>query len=850
MSIRSAPTILTSLPSAAAKSSDSSGDGIQAQARPVVRGKFIYVGDEKLYIRGVTYGTFRPNADADQFPPREVVERDFALMRANGTNALRTYTVPPRWLLDLAQRDGLFVMVGLPWEQHVTFLSDRQRVRSIEKRVREGVRACAGHPAVLCYSIGNEIPAPIVRWHGRRPIEKFLERLYHIAKSEDPEGLFTYVNYPSTEYLRLPFVDIFCFNVYLEQKPALETYLARLQNLADNRPLLMAEIGLDSRRHSEAKQAQSLDWQIRTTAAAGCAGAFVFAWTDEWYCGGHDIEDWDFGLVTRDRQPKLALAAVRGAFAETPFPPETAWPRISVVVCTYNGSRTLRDCLSGLKKIEYPDYEVIVVDDGSRDHSAAIAREFGARVISTENRGLSAARNTGMEAATGEIVAYIDDDAYPDPHWLGYLASMFRGTGYAAIGGPNIAPPGDGSIAECVVNAPGGPVHVLLSDTEAEHIPGCNMAFRKTHLQAIGGFDPAFRTAGDDVDVCWRIQQRGWKIGFCAAAMVWHHRRNSVRTYWKQQQGYGKAEAQLERKWPEKYNAVGHIKWAGQLYGKGLTRMLGRRQRIYHGPWGRAPFQSLHESTPSLLTVLPTMPEWYVVVLGLGGLSALSLLWPKLIAVLPFFVLAASATIGQAILSAAQASFPSAPRSRLTRLKLYVLTAVLHLLQPLARLWGRARHGLTAFRLRGPRGMMFPFPRKNTLWSENWRSPEEALGSLALSLRKDGAVLVHGGHCDRWDLEARGGTLGAARLFMTVEEHGAGKQLFRFRCWPQFSPEGVIGIILLTALTVGAALDEYWLAYNILTLVTLALLGRTLYEAGCAISALQRALQRGFEEKP
>jgi O-antigen biosynthesis protein len=818
--------------------------------RPRVSGKFIFIGEEKLYVRGVTYGTFAPGPHGDQFPDRDIVERDMTLMVANGLNAVRTYTVPPRWLLDLAERHGLFVMVGLPWEQHVTFLSDQQRVRSIEERVREGVRACAGHPAVLCYSIGNEIPAAIVRWHGRRPIEKFLERLCRAAKSEDPDGLFTYVNFPSTEYLRLPFVDLFCFNVYLEEKSSLETYLARLQNLSDNRPLLMAEIGLDSRRNGEPKQAQALDWQIRAASAAGCAGAFIFAWTDEWHCGGHAIEDWDFGLVTRDRQPKAALLAVRDAFAGTPLRPDASWPLISVVVCTYNGSRTLRDCLSGLRKIEYPNYEVIVVDDGSRDNSAAIARELGAVVISTENRGLSSARNTGMEAATGEIVAYIDDDAYPDPHWLSYLAAMFRAAPFAAVGGPNIAPPGDGSIAECVVNAPGGPVHVLLSDTEAEHIPGCNMAFRKSHLQSIGGFDPRFRTAGDDVDVCWRIQQHGWKIGFSAAAMVWHHRRNSVAAYWKQQQGYGKAEAQLERKWPEKYNAVGHIKWAGQLYGRGLTRMLGRRQRVYHGPGGRAPFQSLHESTPNLLSVLPTMPEWYVVVFGLGGLSALSLLWPKLIAAAPFFLLAAGATVWQAVLSAAQASFPSQPRSRLTRFKLHALTACLHLLQPLARLWGRARHGLTAFRLRGPRGMNLPFPKNKVIWSENWRSPEEALGLIADSLRRDGAVLVHGGECDRWDLESRGGVLGAARLFMTVEEHGEGKQLFRFRCSPKFSLEGIIAIILLTALSVGAAVEEYWLAYNILALATILLLGRTLYEAACGMSALQRALQRGLDERP
>ncbi len=137
--------------------------------RAQVRGRFIYAGEQKLYLRGVTYGTFRPDEDGNEYYDSEAAERDFAEMAANGLNAVRTYTVPPGWLLDAAQRHGLRVMVGLPWETHVAFLDDDQHARDIEQRVRAGVRACAGHPAVLCYAIGNEIPAPIVRWHGRMP---------------------------------------------------------------------------------------------------------------------------------------------------------------------------------------------------------------------------------------------------------------------------------------------------------------------------------------------------------------------------------------------------------------------------------------------------------------------------------------------------------------------------------------------------------------------------------------------------------------------------------------------------------------------------------------------------------
>ncbi len=336
-------------------------------------------------------------------------------MSANGVNAVRTYTAPPRWLLEIAQRCNLRVLVGMQGERHYTFLHDKKIVREIRKQVRNRARACAGHPAVLGYLVANEIPASIVRWHGASAVEKFLKQLRDEVKEEDPEALVSYANYPSTEYLDLSFLDLVCFNVFLESQDKYEAYLARLQNLAGNRPLLVTEIGLDSHRNGDKAQAACLDWQIRKTFAAGCAGAFVYAWTDEWYRGGEDVIDWDFGLTSRTREPKLALGIVRKAFEEVPFASKEAWPKVSVVVCTFNGSRTIRECLEGIGKLRYPNYETIVVDDGSTDGAGDIAAEYDVRLIRTENQGLSAARNLGWQSAAGEIVAYIDDDARPDP---------------------------------------------------------------------------------------------------------------------------------------------------------------------------------------------------------------------------------------------------------------------------------------------------------------------------------------------------------------------------------------------------------------------------------------------------
>jgi GT2 family glycosyltransferase len=809
-----------------------------------VSGKFLTLAENKFYARGVTYGTFRPGAYDNQYSDPVVVDRDFAQMAANGVNAVRIYTVPPRWLLDTAQRHGLRVMVGLPWEEHITFLDDGERSRSIEQRVRAGVRACAGHPAVLCYVIGNEIPANIVRWYGRRRVERYLERLYRAAKAEDPEGLVTYANYPSTEYLRLPFLDLFCANLYLEEQGSFETYLARLHNIAGDRPVIMTEIGMDSRRHGEETQASTIDWQIRTTFDSGCVGAFLFAWTDEWHRGGHDIEDWDFGLTTRNRDPKPALVAARTAFAEVPFPNDLPWPRISVVVCSKNGERTIRECLEGLLELEYQNFEVIVVDDGSTDATAQIAGEYGLRVISTENRGLSDARNTGMDAATGEIVAYIDDDTCPDPHWLTYLAASFLYSDHAGVGGPNIAPPGEGLVAECVANAPGNPVHVLLSDKEAEHIPGCNMAFRKDRLQAVGGFDSRFRIAGDDADLCWRIREQGWTLGFAPAAMVWHHRRSSVRAYWQQQKGYGRADAMLARKWPKKYNAVGNLRWEGRLYGRGISNKSGwRRERIFHGTWGTALFQSVYQPAPDVLGRLPLTPEWHLFGVALLALTALSVDWLPIALALPLLLFVFTASSVQAIAGAAEASHSTTNRPRITRLLLLGLTAFLHLLQPLARLRGRFASRPAPWRKSSSGNFSPPRSRNVDLWSERWRSPEGWLGAVEAVLWKMGAVPIRGGNYDRWDLELRGGRLGAARLRMAVEEHGGGKQLVRFHAWPRYSIEGLLAVLLLVALSVGAASNHAWGDSVILSATAVVLILSVMSEGACATSTFLRTLE-------
>jgi GT2 family glycosyltransferase len=777
---------------------------VSPKARTRVHGRSVLVpGGEKLHVRGVTYGTFGAS-NGSAFPPAERVRRDFNAMVAAGVNTVRTYLPPPLWMLDAAHEAGLRVMVGLAWEQHVAFLEQPHRARDIATRVAQQVRDCEAHPAILCYAIGNEIPAPIVRWHGKRRTERFLEQLYWAAKSADPGGLFTYVNYPSTEYLELPFLDLSAFNVFLEDEGTFESYLARLQNLSGDRPLLVTEIGLDSRRNGAQAQARALAWQVRHAFATGAAGVFVFSWTDEWHRGGEEVTDWDFGLVDRQRRPKPSLEVISKAFASIPFSRDGVWPRISVVVCTHNGQDTLPECLSRVRALAYPDFETIVICDGSRDSSALIARDHGAVVIETDHRGLSHARNCGIARAEGEIVAFLDDDAYPDADWLYYLAAGFRDERNAGVGGPNLPPDDERLVADCVAAAPGGPIHVLISDREAEHVPGCNMAFRKSALEQIGGFDERFRTAGDDVDVCWRLQKAGKTLGFSAGAVVMHRRRDSVMRYLKQQYGYGKAEALLERKWPSRYNRAGASRWSGRIYERPTSAQPRRRPQVRYGTWGTGLFQSIYDPPPSMLASIFRMPESLLLLALLGAVSGLGLLWrPLLVALVPL-----AAVFGwiltRAVAGGWNANPPVPGRSALETFERRALTAVLFLAQPCARLAGRLRNGLSPWRRRLRPGGAWPRPRKVELWSELWREPPARIAQLHDALAMRGGFVRSGGPFDRWDLDLRTGPLGGVKIRVAIEEHGAGKQLLRARIWPRASAGSILVALTLALVAIFA----------------------------------------------
>jgi O-antigen biosynthesis protein len=812
------------------------------EARIELDSKFLATGGSRFWVRGITYGAFAPDAEGREYTNDIQIDRDFAQMAALGFNTVRIpHTLPPRSLFDVAQHHGLRVMAGLSAEHGAGYLIDGSLPDDFEKVFRGKVKHAVGHPALLCLALGNEIPAPQVRWLGRRRVERYLRRLCAIVKQEDPMALVTYVNYPSTEYLDLSFLDLISFNVYLERQQDFAAYLSRLQHIADQRPLLLTELGLDSMRNGEIRQATTLQWQIRETFSAGAAGAVIFSWTDDWCRGREPVTDWAFGITDRNRNPKAAAAAVRSAFADVPFGSIVDWPRISVVVCTFNGSRTIRKCLASLTALDYPDYEVIVIDDGSTDGTAEIVAEFPCRVIHQTNRGLSTARNVGLKASTGEIVAYIDDDAFADRDWLHFLAVAFRKSNHAGVGGPNIAP-ADGFAATVVARSPGGPCHVMLSDDVAEHIPGCNMAFRRDALMAIGGFDPQFLVAGDDVDICWQIQQTGQTIGFAPAGVVWHKRRNSVRGFLRQQAAYGKAESLLAAKWPEKYNILGHVTWAGRIYGRGPMLLGLFAERVYHGMWGLAPFQTLQRAAPSGLLVAAATPEWYLLIALFAAASVLGLFWrPLWLVSIPLLAIFLALPAIDAAINATKAPFPPGYNRSSKRVRLWLATFLLSIMQPAARLFGRLLHGLAPWRARGTNGFEKSLVSSVALWSQTSRLPERWLALIRESLLCSGVTVINGGPYDRWDLEVRAGVFGGSRLLMAVEDHGSGNQYVRALIRPHFPIPVIVGFLVLIVFGAAAAVDRAWFATAALALTDGLLVGRSVFESAAAAGAFRKA---------
>lgn len=219
------------------------------------------------------------------------------------------------------------------------------------------------------------------------------------------------------------------------------------------------------------------------------------------------------------------------------FRPPTA---VSVVINTLNRRDHLERTLVALRDQTYPRFEVIVVNGPSTDDSAEMLRSFeaSARLATCAEACLGISRNIGVAMAAGDIVAFTDDDAVPGPDWLDLLVPAYDQNDVAAAGGPVFDVPLnriEWKICTCdrlgIPNTDSAaPIdrYVGPRADPVAYLAGCNMSFRRSALQAAGGFNSLLPNCYDDVDICCRLSDAGHRIAYVEAALVRHDRASNA----------------------------------------------------------------------------------------------------------------------------------------------------------------------------------------------------------------------------------------------------------------------------------------------------------------------------------
>jgi glycosyltransferase involved in cell wall biosynthesis len=224
---------------------------------------------------------------------------------------------------------------------------------------------------------------------------------------------------------------------------------------------------------------------------------------------------------------------------------------VSVVVPVRNGAATLGNCLHSLLSMDFPTErrEIIVVDNGSTDGTADIIDRFPVRCVQEPRRGLSYARNAGIEASRGWAIAFTDSDCYVDRRWLSELVAGFA-DGIAATGGEVLAYPPKTPAERYAAQRKPRWHDWTLRRSRPWFLFG-NAAVARDAFERVGRFDTSFVGGSEDIDFCWRFHSQGLASVYRPSAVVFHHHRVSARSLFRQHLGYGRGQRTLLRKYPD-----------------------------------------------------------------------------------------------------------------------------------------------------------------------------------------------------------------------------------------------------------------------------------------------------------
>jgi glycosyltransferase involved in cell wall biosynthesis len=241
------------------------------------------------------------------------------------------------------------------------------------------------------------------------------------------------------------------------------------------------------------------------------------------------------------------------------------FPRVSIIIPSRNGQTTIGKCLTSLLSLDYPDFEIIVINDGSTDATAKIAAEFAAKdsrvmLLATAGVGPSAARNLGIAVASGAYFAFTDDDCIADRAWLRELLSGFGNDiaevkKIAGVGGDQLSPADESSFGRTLtgfLKVVGFVADYVKTDSDddavryTQHNPTCNVMYRRDVVKGTTGFKEGL-WPGEDVEFDRRLTLSGYRHRYNPRAIVYHYRPADIKKFWRMMFSYGRVQAYLVR---------------------------------------------------------------------------------------------------------------------------------------------------------------------------------------------------------------------------------------------------------------------------------------------------------------
>ncbi len=226
-------------------------------------------------------------------------------------------------------------------------------------------------------------------------------------------------------------------------------------------------------------------------------------------------------------------------------------PHLSVVVPAYNAAATIGDCIAALRRQSYDGpVELIVVDDGSTDDTAALARAAGATVINAPHGHAAAARNAGLRAATGPLICFTDADCAPHPDWLSQISRPFADPDVIGCKG-TYATRQRQLVARFVQLEYEDKYDRLRPQATIDFIDTYSCAYRRAVLLANGGFDESIRYV-EDQELSFRLAARGYKMVFQESAVVDHLHSATLPAYLRKKANIGLWKMRIIRRFPDR----------------------------------------------------------------------------------------------------------------------------------------------------------------------------------------------------------------------------------------------------------------------------------------------------------